>query len=261
MRMVRSIVGVLVCLVMVMACSSGPGNGFCSSVSSACHAKSSDQCADILAADAVDHPNCVVERDEFLGCMAQKNIVCKTSNTIYAGAGEDTGARSNCRALRPILMRRVRSSATRGRMRGSKIGVHSDRNVGTAKNIKLTPTSPTATTTLSMIAPGDGKHVWTTKVDLDVSAFLAGGTLEITGQLSSGGCDSSFDLFPACATLPLSGPNDAAIGSADNVKAGTAWSITNTFQRTPLFHFGAEGNWIAAAGSTNTSTVTFKITN
>ncbi|MGD0674798.1 MAG: hypothetical protein ABSC94_05230 [Polyangiaceae bacterium] len=132
--------------------------------------------------------------------------------------------------------------------------------------LEFTPSEPTQTLTINIVAPGYGLQDYV-GYDLDVSAFTAGGILSISGMV--GGSDTatmtaaSFDLFSECTIFPtVGGPLGASISNAYDIPVGGSFSlmpVTIFPPGTQLFHFGATGNWYSEAGLTNTVTVTISV--
>jgi hypothetical protein len=128
--------------------------------------------------------------------------------------------------------------------------------------IAFTPANPTAAlTNVPITAPGDGLQNYTSKYDLDVSAFGSGGTISVNGTLGSNGCAGSFDLLGACTAF-VSGSGYAidSMARAYDCPAGSSFSFSYPFQAgDTIFHLGLEGNWFSPAGQTNTVAVTITV--
>lgn len=82
----------LVACAFVAACSSSPAgkDDFCNALVSNCNSVRKT-CDDLLKADALEYPSCVMARDAFLGCLSKQNLACPDSDTVYAGAGKSNG--------------------------------------------------------------------------------------------------------------------------------------------------------------------------
>ena len=98
-------------------------------------------------------------------------------------------------------------------------------------------------------APGNGYQDYTV-VNIDTTAFEAGGTLSIYIQVGSADAAGSFDLFDSDAELPTDGIPDALV-SAWGIKPNTATTIKHRFARGEVFKLGATGDWFAERGNTN----------
>jgi hypothetical protein len=248
-------------LLAVVACSSSNSNyDFCGTLLSKCQTGSRTTCDGVLAQDATDHPSCVSARNALLNCITAQSSTwqCQPDNTLDVGADSSSGEAVSIEGYTAYVGPACASlvPAYSGCVNGTLCTPPTD--VGAEQTFVLTPASPSASANAAIVAPGNGNHVWTTKFDVDVSAFSNGGTLTVSGTLGSPGCDGSFDLFSGCATLPASGAL-SDLGSADNTGAGKSWKFTYTFQATNLFHFGAEGNWNSAQGTTNQTSVVFQV--
>jgi hypothetical protein len=126
--------------------------------------------------------------------------------------------------------------------------------------IILSPGAPSTSFSADLVAPGYGNHDWSSRSELDVSAFTTGGTIQISGVLGATGCEASFDLFPDCAPY-ATGPNtDGNVVEVVNIVQGASWMMSYTFAPTPVFHLGGEGNWTSPQGQTNTSSVDILVT-
>lgn len=256
-KLVVLVLGLL--FVFAVACSSGPGGGFCDALVSNCNSNAKT-CKNLLDADALDHPTCVEKRDAFLGCMANQKITCPDSSTIYAGAGK-TGARFSLDSYTAY------TNASCASLGDTWLACHDNKapctftSDGASQTIVLTPSKPSATAPAAkLVAPGSGNHSWDTKYDVDLTAFIGNGILTIRGTLGTTGTEASFDLFPGCAALPSSGGTDDGVASAHNVSLGSMWTLTYSFDRGAVFHFAAEGNWNSQQGQTNTSTIEMSVT-
>jgi hypothetical protein len=80
----------LICCV-ANGCRDGGGVSFCGAVTAACHGESTQTCDDVLSADNLNYPDCKDARDDFLDCVASKEMTCPSSQTIFAGAGDANG--------------------------------------------------------------------------------------------------------------------------------------------------------------------------
>ena len=98
-------------------------------------------------------------------------------------------------------------------------------------------------------APGNGYQDYTV-VNIDTTAFEAGGTLSIYIQVGSADAAGSFDLFDSDAELPTEGIPEALV-SAWGIKPNTATTIRHRFERGKVFKFGATGDWFAERGNIN----------
>ena len=126
--------------------------------------------------------------------------------------------------------------------------------------IVLTPANPTATLTkVPITAPGWGLHDYTSKYDLDVSAFSSGGTISVSGTLGSG-CAGSFDLLGECTDFVSAGSNTYSLAHYYDCLAGNSFSFSYPFEAgDTTFHLGLEGDWSSPAGQTNTVAVTIAV--
>jgi len=246
-------------LLLVVACSSGAGGGFCNALVASCDS-SAKTCTRLLDADALDHPSCVDKRDAFLGCLANQKLACPDSSTVYAGAGA-AGAKFSLSGFTAY------TNASCVKLGDAWVACRDAKppctavDVGASQKFVLSPSMPTATAPKAkIVAPGSGNHSWDTKYDVDLTAFLGAGTLTISGVLGATGTDGSFDLFPSCQALPVTGSNTGVLASADNTPAGATWTVTYSFDRGAVYHFGAEGNWDSTQGQTNTTSVEISVT-
>lgn len=98
-------------------------------------------------------------------------------------------------------------------------------------------------------APGNGYQDYTV-VNIDTTAFEAGGTLSIYIQVGSADTAGSFDLFDSDAELPTEGIPEALV-SAWGISPNTATTIRHCFARGEVFKLGATGDWFAERGNTN----------
>ena len=127
--------------------------------------------------------------------------------------------------------------------------------------IVLTPAAPTETFTMTISTPPapDYNMSW---YDIDVSAFVHGGTLRINGTIGDGaaGCSGSTVLESQCQQFPMTGPIPEVEDQA-NVPPGGAWSFNDYMfaAGTTVLHLGSQGAWDSPAGSTNTNLVSVTV--
>ena len=99
----------------------------------------------------------------------------------------------------------------------------------------LTPDMPSATFTVDLVAPGHGKHVGSSKRDIDVSSFQSGGTIQLTGVVGANGYVGSFDLFPANVSYPTSMLFHSGVGHDVNVPGACRGTLRMSSPRRPSF--------------------------
>ena len=99
-------------------------------------------------------------------------------------------------------------------------------------------------------APGEGYQDYTV-VNIDATAFEAGGTLIIDVHVGSANISGSFDLFDGDTELPTEGYPDAALTSMWGIRPHQAGQIRHLFARGKVFKFGATGDWYGEKGRTN----------
>ncbi len=121
--------------------------------------------------------------------------------------------------------------------------------------VVLTPSAPTATFTATVTGLPQPYHN-PVLYDLDLSTFVNGGTLYISGQVGDGGCSVSSYLMAQCGEVSASGSFPSPqleFGNTDN----SAWTFPSyTFPAgTTVLHFGTEGGWNNATNTTNTNKV------
>lgn len=90
-----------------------------------------------------------------------------------------------------------------------------------------------------------------TVVEIDVTAFEAGGTLTINIRMGTAKPGGSFDLYDSETELPTKGlPNDA-LASAWDIPSGQIGRIRHRFDEGKVFKLGATGTWFNEKGSIN----------
>ncbi len=90
-----------------------------------------------------------------------------------------------------------------------------------------------------------------TVVEIDATAFEAGGILTINIRVGTAKPGGSFDLFDGDTELPTKGlPNDA-LTSAWDIPSGQVGRIRHRFDEGKVFKFGATGTWFNEKGSIN----------
>ena len=128
--------------------------------------------------------------------------------------------------------------------------------------ITFTPANPIVTLpNVPITAPAAGFQDYTSKYDIDVSAFASGGTISVNGTLGSNGCAGTFDLLGECTAF-VSGAGYAinSLAHAYDRSAGSSFSFSYPFQAgDTIFHLGLEGNWLSPVGQTNTVAVTITV--
>ena len=123
--------------------------------------------------------------------------------------------------------------------------------------VVLTPSRPSASSTMTITAPERGRHAFTIH-HIDTTAF-AGGTMDIEVTVSGeSATNASFDLFPADAVIPTDGRSTISLATAYDVSKGQTVHLSYTFTRGEIFPFGGEGNWFSPPGSKGT--VQYKVT-
>ena len=90
-----------------------------------------------------------------------------------------------------------------------------------------------------------------TVVEIDTTAFKAGGVLTIDLSVGDADADGSFDLYEGDSELPTEGVPDGALTSAWDVPAGTKGKIAYPFVQGKVFKLGATGSWFSEKGKIN----------
>ena len=98
-------------------------------------------------------------------------------------------------------------------------------------------------------APGRGYQDYTV-VNIDTTAFEAGGTLTIYVRVGSADASGSFDLFDSDAELPTEGMPDALV-SLWGLEPNTATTIRHRFERGEVFQLGVTGDQSSKIGDLN----------
>jgi flagellar basal body L-ring protein FlgH len=117
--------------------------------------------------------------------------------------------------------------------------------------IRLSPASPSADRTATIVAPGSGNHGYNAFY-IDTRDFPSGGVLDIQIQIDpNSSTDGSFDLFPGNMTPELlAHPGNRTLGGRYDIRRGSSTSLVYRFQPGQLFIFGLEGNWGNQRGAT-----------
>ncbi|MDD5298371.1 MAG: S8 family serine peptidase, partial [Rhodocyclaceae bacterium] len=107
----------------------------------------------------------------------------------------------------------------------------------------------------TLVAPGNNNHNYTF-ANIDASAFVLGGKIDITINLGNGNSSSSYDLYPASYTPVSTGRPQNSLANAYDKSPGSTTVISYAFGpgAANVFKLGLEGNWFSPAGSTNTFT-------
>jgi flagellar basal body L-ring protein FlgH len=117
-------------------------------------------------------------------------------------------------------------------------------------NLRLTPATPSAERTATIVAPGSGAQSYNVFY-LDTRAFAQGGVLDIDIQIApNSATDGSFDLFPAGVPIPTRGRPDGTLTGRYDIRRGTSTRLEYRFELGQVFVFGLEGNWGAPRGAT-----------
>ena len=117
-------------------------------------------------------------------------------------------------------------------------------------NVVLNP-EQTEQDVLNILRTPKYGHQDYTVVEIDVTAFEAGGTLTINIQMGTAKPGGSFDLYDSETELPTKGlPNDA-LASAWDIPSGQIGRIRYRFDEGKVFKLGATGTWFNEKGSTN----------
>ncbi len=111
-------------------------------------------------------------------------------------------------------------------------------------------TKPTIPVNGVLIAPGSNKHKYAFS-QIDTRSFVGGGTLVINITLGTSSCPGSFDLFPEKCSIPTYGRAIGSLASVYDLPPGQTRTLTYHFTAGQVFKFGAEGNWDAVKGTTN----------
>ncbi|MDE0683242.1 MAG: hypothetical protein OXI63_10040 [Candidatus Poribacteria bacterium] len=90
-----------------------------------------------------------------------------------------------------------------------------------------------------------------TVVEIDATAFEAGGILIINIRMGTAKPGGSFDLFDGDTELPTKGYPDDALTSAWDIPSGQIGRIRHRFERGKVFKLGATGTWFNKKGSIN----------
>jgi hypothetical protein len=193
------------------------------------------------------------------GTMEAASVVAMEDASVQASDGSitDAGAVDDATTSTTLDSGTDASSGGKDASSTTDAGVDAGSCVGSLCNggtVTLTPAMSSQSFTASIVAPGSGNHSYT-KYDIDVSAFVDGGTIKVNGVLAPGGCDGSFELFAAATPYPTTGPVTTAVAYQKDVPNGTMWSFQYVFAPTTLFHLGAEGNWFSVAGTPNKTSV------
>ena len=100
-------------------------------------------------------------------------------------------------------------------------------------------------------APGAGYQDYT-PVEIDTTAYEAGGILILDIRVGTGEATGSFDLYAGDVELPTEGFPLDAVTSVWDIPPGVAGQIVYPFTQGQRFKLGATGNWFCEKGSTNT---------
>lgn len=90
-----------------------------------------------------------------------------------------------------------------------------------------------------------------TVVEIDATAFEAGGTLTINIRVGTAKPGGSFDLFDSSTELPTKGIPNEALTSVWDIPSGQIGKIRHRFERGKVFKLGATGTWFNEKGSIN----------
>ena len=90
-----------------------------------------------------------------------------------------------------------------------------------------------------------------TVVEIDATAFEAGGTLTIDIRMGTAKPGGSFDLFDSNTELPTKGIPNEALASAWDIPSGQIGKIRYRFECGKIFKLGATGTWFNEKGSIN----------
>ena len=125
------------------------------------------------------------------------------------------------------------------------------------KTLVLTPSISTAMFIATVAGEPQPYHdaAW---YDLDVSAFVNGGTLYVQGQIGDGTATVSSYLMAQCGEVSATGSFPSAPLESSGGAVNSSWMFPS-YQfpaDTTVLHFGTEGSWSAPAGSVNTNKVT-----
>ena len=90
-----------------------------------------------------------------------------------------------------------------------------------------------------------------TVVEIDATAFEAGGTLTISIRVGTAKPGGSFDLFDSNTELPTKGIPNEALTSVWDIPSGQIGTIRYCFDEGKVFKLGATGTWFNEKGSIN----------
>ena len=90
-----------------------------------------------------------------------------------------------------------------------------------------------------------------TVVEIDTTAFKAGGVLTIHISVGNAEAAGSFDLFDGGSELPTEGVPRNALASTYGIRPGGKGIIAYNFDRGQVFKLGATGDWFSEKGSVN----------
>ena len=99
-------------------------------------------------------------------------------------------------------------------------------------------------------APGNGYQDYTV-VNIDTTAFEAGGTLAIYVKVGNGDAAGSLDLFDSDAELPTEGMPEETLASFWGLDPNTATTIRHRFERGEVFKLGVTGDQSSKIGDMN----------
>jgi TonB family protein len=118
--------------------------------------------------------------------------------------------------------------------------------------LKLTPDSPVAQRSATIVAPGRGFQNYNVYY-IDARDFAGGGVLEIEIEIPRDSpTDGSFDLFPPNVRIPTKGLPDGAIQGRHDVRKGTSTRFQYRFSSGLMLALGLEGNWFSPKGASGT---------
>jgi hypothetical protein len=91
-RLTSSCAGLLAGALLTIACAEDaePEARFCGGLVSSCDADRT-MCENVLLLDELDYPDCLDQRAEFLDCLADQQLACPDTSTVYAGATDVSG--------------------------------------------------------------------------------------------------------------------------------------------------------------------------
>ena len=119
-----------------------------------------------------------------------------------------------------------------------------------AKKIVLNDENPSQNV-LSVLRTPDAEYQDYTVVEIDATAFKAGGVLTIDLRIGRAAAAGAFILFDSSAELTSDGMPEVILTAASGISPGKVGRITHHFEKGGHFKLGATGNAFSGKGKVN----------